>query len=227
MGLFLLGEGFGEVEALPKLVGRLRAHLGLESLPYTDERRMVRRVSILTQDRVRETCEQLRRLQTCSALLLTRDADNKHLADADCPKHTAPRIAKWVRELTLPFPVAVVLFYQEYETLFVASVDGMAGKAVKDAHGRVIFTVPEDVASHPQPEYERDAKGWLRRHGFSGYGPARHQKILTQALELDSPALSALSSYRRLISALRFLEANLGAAGAVYPPSQEGAAENA
>ncbi len=216
MGLFIVREGEGEQDALPALVYRLRDDLGLE-LPHHSPKQCWRK-SLVTESRVRSVCEQVRVFAECDALLLTRDADNDQLQDADCPKFTAPEIASWVRALSLPFPTAVVLFYKEYETLFLAGAGGMAGCEVTDRHNRVVATIPAGVTAHPSPEHPRDAKGWVRSNLVRGYKPSLFQASLTRMLDLDVMESSALSSYRRLVSALRFLSSNLGVVGAVYPP---------
>jgi hypothetical protein len=216
MGLFIVREGEGEEGAMPSLVLRLRDHLGLEALPFIPRNGNWRK-SLVTAAQVRESCEQIRGNGSCQALLLTRDADNDDLPHGDCPKYSAPEIAAWVRELALPFPAAVVLFYKEYETLFLAGAGAMAGKDVVDQRDRTVATIPDDVAPHPAPEHPRDAKGWVRANLVDGYKPTLFQTSLTRLLDFDVMEASALSSYRRLVRGLTFLSENLGTAGAVYP----------
>lgn len=131
-------------------------------------------------------------------------------------------MAAWVRDLALPFPAAVVLFYKEFETLFLAGAGAMAGREVGDRRGRVIETIPAGV--HPSPEHPRDAKGWVRDNLIRAYKPTLFQSSLTRLLDLDAMGASSLSSYRRLVSALTFLSGNPGVAGAVYPPASPPAA---
>ncbi|MGQ0678942.1 MAG: hypothetical protein ACT4OM_04675 [Actinomycetota bacterium] len=115
--------------------------------------------------------------------------------------------------------MAIVLFYREFETLFLAGASGMAGQAIEDPRGRVIATVKADTYSHPNPEFPRDAKGWVKQNLVSGYKPTLLQAALTKLLDPVDMEAKGLSSYRRFVSALRFLSANQGVAGAVYPPS--------
>lgn len=215
MGLLIVREGEGEHDAIPILVYRLRDHLGID-LPHHATKDNWRKV-LVTEAHVRAACEQARVVAGCEGLLLTRDADNQDLPKADCPKFAAPEIAGWVRRLALPFPVAVVLFYKEFETLFLAGAEGMAAREVKDHRGRVLATIPSDVAAHPAPESPRNAKGWVRSHLVAGYKPTLHQASLTRLLDLDDMQHRALPSYRRLVNALRFLADNRDAVGAVYP----------
>lgn len=215
MGLFVVREGEGEEDALPSLVLRLRDHLGLP-LPYIPKNGNWRK-SLVTEAQVRDACEQIRGHASCKALLLTRDADNDDLEHQDCPRFSAPTMAGWVHKLALPFPTAVVLFYKEYETLFLAGADAMAGKDLRDGRGLIIDTIPAQAGAHPAPEHPRDAKGWVRDNLVGGYKPTLFQTSLTRLLDLDVMAASSLSSYRRLVSALTFLSNNLGVEGAVYP----------
>lgn len=219
MRLHVVYEGHGEREALPILVGRMAAHLGLNMLPHVATDRLWRK-SLVTGSTVRDACE-LVRGHACDALLLTRDADNDDLPDQDCPKRSAPAMAKWIHALELPFPTAVVLFYKEYETLFVAGAAGMAGKEVRTARGQVVATIPANAMPHPSPEYPRDAKGWVRSNLVPGYKETLLQAPLTRLLDLNDPGAQALSSYRRLANALTFLSERAGTAGAVYPPPAE------
>lgn len=218
MGLFIVREGEGEEGALPSLVVRLRDHLGLHALPFIPRNGNWKK-SLVTETQVREACEQIRGNASCQALLLTRDADNDDLPHADCPKHSAPVMAAWIRDMALPFPAAVVLFYKEYETLFLAGAGAMAGKDVVDHRNRIVETIPNNVAPHPAPEHPRDAKGWVRGNLVGGYKPTLFQTSLTRLLDFNVMEASSLSSYRRLVNALAFLSANIGIAGAVYPPT--------
>lgn len=219
MGLFVVREGEGEEQALPSLVFRLRDHLGLH-LPHMPKNGNWRK-SLVTKTQVRGACEQVRAHASCEALLLTRDADLKDRPYADCPKDAAPEMADWVRELELPFPTAVVLFYKEYETLFLAGAEGMAGKDVVNQRNRVVSTMPAGVIAHPSPEHPLDAKGWVRANLVEGYKPTLFQTSLTRLLDFEVMEASSLSSYRRLVSALTFLSENLSVTGAVYPRPPE------
>lgn len=216
MGLFIVGEGHGEEDALPSLVHRVSEHLGLD-LPYNATKHNWRK-PLVTETHVRAACELARAFPRCEALLLTRDADLKDLQFADCPKFTAPVMGGWVRRLTLPFPVAVVLFYKEYETLFLAGAGGFAGQAVKNRRGETIAAVRPDAVAHPSPEHPLHPKAWVGTNLITGYKPTVFQASLTRLLDLDLMEASGLSSYRRFVSALRFLSTNRGVVGAVYPP---------
>lgn len=217
MALYIVREGEGERESIPVLVERLRHRHHLD-LPYHSPDRHSWKKLIMTEHQVGGVCEQARSMPGCEALLLSRDADNDQ-DNPDCPKFKAPEAAAWVRTLNLPFPAAVVLFYKEFETLFLAGADGMAGKEVRDRRGLPVATVPAGVVAHPSPEHVRDAKGWVRSNLVERYKPRLFQVPLTRLVDLDVMENSGLSSYRRLVNALRFLADNRGVAGAAYPPA--------
>lgn len=222
MALYVVREGDGEKAALPVLVYAIRNHVGLDRLPHHSPDKHSWKKPLITQANVEAVCEQLRATADCEAVLLTRDADQDQLPYNDCPKFTAPEIGDWVRALNLPFPVAVVLFYKEYETLFLSGADAMAGKTVNDAHGRPIAEIPATATAHPDPEHPRDAKGWVKKKLFPVYKETLYQHTLTRLLDHDDLSNKGLSSYRRLVSALEFLATNQGVAGAVYPPTPAG-----
>lgn len=220
MPLYIVREGDGEKDALPALVYKLRDHLGL-NLPFHHPDRHGMQRSLLTKVQVHATCELIRG-RDCDGLLLTRDADQDQLDRADCPKFSAPEMAQWVRELNLPFPTAIVLFYKEYETLFVAGATDLAGKELRDHRSTVIGTIPDGATAHPSPETPRDAKGWVSSNLVAHYKPTLLQTSLTKLLDPAAMEATNLSSYRRLVSALGFLATNQGVAGAVYPPTPTG-----
>lgn len=221
MALWIVREGEGEEDALPNLVFRLCDRLGV-SLPGHNTKKHGRKRPLLTRPQVQEACGIVQASPGDTALLLTRDADQDQLADQDCPKYTAPEMATWVRELDLPFPVAVVLFYKEFETLFLAGATGLAGREICDSRSRAIGQIPVGVDRHPSPETPRDAKGWVRANLVTGYKPTLHQAPLTRLLDLADLDASGLSSYRRFGRALEFLALNLGETGAVYPTGKAG-----
>jgi len=221
--LFIVREGEGEKEAMPALVNKLGLYYGFDLPHHSADRHSWKRL-VVTERQVVDTCELARRTPGCKALLITRDADNDQQGP-DCPRFKAPEAARWARALNLPFPVAPVMFYKEFETLFLAGAGGMAGQPVRNRHGVEVATIASQAASHPSPEHPPHPKGWVSTHLLpgSGYKPTIFQAPLTRLLDPAAMEASGLSSYRRLVSALRFLAENLGVTGAVYPPAREGA----
>jgi hypothetical protein len=223
MSLVVVAEGHGEMEAVRNIVTRLGGADGLD-LPFIPRSGGVHRRDIRTRGRVEEACN-LARMRGASALLLTRDADNEEHVDEmrDCPKARAPEVAAWVRALELPFPAAVVLFRWEYETMFLAGLESIAGRRIVGDDHISRPGIVAGAAFHGDPDQApRGAKGWLTQNMPPGvaYKPSTDQLALTRMLQLDDERLNALPSFRRLRRALRFLAAHAGCPGAVYP--QEG-----
>lgn len=213
----MIVEGAGDSDALPVLVGRLRESHGFTGLPHSPNNGRGVGTYQLSLDKARgrerleNVCETYRRRSAVSALLITQDSDDT------CPKDFAPLLAEWIRPLQLPFPVAVVLFYREYETLFLASSKTLQGVPLRGMvertglrPGAAYLGFPEDV---------RGAKGWIGEHLRRKYVETIDQEAFTRTLDLADRDLGQLSSFRRLLKALSFLAANVdsGTRGTVYP----------
>lgn len=209
MRCFLTVEGHGEVHAAGNLLWRLTQDLELP-LVWMPPRRGL---NLHQEQGIRKAAEYVRLDSTVEAWLVLRDEDDA------CPREKGPQMASWLREAGLPFPSAVVLLHPEYEVLFLPCLHLMAGQPLGDG-----------VTSRPgiQPgvrwdgsswEARRDVKGWLSSH----YAPNRSYKPTTDQLELtrriDFAALrqDGPASFGTLERALRFLAANAGRQGAVYP----------
>jgi hypothetical protein len=210
--VYLVVEGQGDELAVPNLLNRLTLDLGLPPAVFSV---VGRRNAMRKQSDVEAQCEDLRRRGDCvGALLLQDDEDG-------CPKVDAPRIASYVRAQKLAFPVGVVLFYREYETLFVACMSQLAGRPLRDAYSRELQPLAADATSPPDPQTHRDAKGQLNRF-FPPKHPYRetsHQLALTRALDLETLRASGLPCVGSLERALRFV---LTAEGPeVYPPAAD------
>ncbi|MGH9072392.1 MAG: hypothetical protein ACRDX8_14820, partial [Acidimicrobiales bacterium] len=148
MSLYVVVEGHGERQALPALVGRLRSLLGLAALPYIPRDGGVSRAQLHLdrqrgQDEVAALCLQWRS-RAPSAVLVTQDSDDA------CPKDAAPTVAGWIRQHNLRFPVAVVLFYREYETMFLAASASLAGARLVGSVPRA--GLPPGAVYHGDPE---------------------------------------------------------------------------
>lgn len=209
--LLVIREGHGEAGAIENLTVRAIQGLGLDSTFWsippsprfviTSPESAVRAAAIAAESQP-------------AAALLTADLDD------GCPKFDAPRFSAAIRAEVFPFPIAVVLFYREFETLAISVADRLGGRELVSTKGQSILTltaaeVPSD------PEAPRDAKGWVSRELMEdvSYKPTVHQLPLTRKLDVDELRAAGLSSYRRLESALQFLaaEVNAGTAGC-YPP---------
>jgi len=214
VSLYLVVEGDGEVGALPALVERLKQHLGL-AVPFIPRAGGVMRYQLHLDvprghSEVERICE-LCRSRGPSAVLVTQDSEDA------CPRNAAPQVAGWIRALALPFPVAVVLFYREYETLFLAASQTLQGSRLGGHVGRP--GLPVGAVYRGDPEIVRNAKGWISEQLPRRYSPMLDQEAFTRTLDLGDPGLATLSSYRRLCNALRFLASHTESPqpGLVYP----------
>jgi len=86
-------------------------------------------------DQLLRYAEMIRGKPDASALLALRDQED------GCPRADAPSLAERFRGLRLPFPVAVVLAYREYETLFLPCIEHMAGQPL-EVRGSVASSAP-------------------------------------------------------------------------------------
>jgi hypothetical protein len=215
VSLYVVVEGHGEEQAMPSLVGRLRHTLQLGALPHIPRAGGVWRSQLhLHTSRGKDAIGDLFNLCRArgpSAVLVTQDSEDS------CPRDAAPQVAAWVRPLGLPFPVAVVLFYREYETMFLAASGTLQGSRLRGVVERA--GLPPGSVYLGDPEAPRDAKGWMTEKLGRPYLPNIDQDAFTRTLDLADPRLVALSSFRRLCSALSFLadHAGSGQVGMVYP----------
>lgn len=210
--LLITGEGHGEVESCGRLVARtLKAQGYIGSVFHHVA--PPRRFKIDAPGQLENACE-FARIQRPGALLLTSDWED------GCPATDAPKLAARVRQLGLPFPTAVVLFYREYETLALSIADKLAGKTLQMGNGNSILLadspkVPDD------PEKPRGAKAWIEANLFGGlsYKPTTHQLPLTSLMEPADLRAADLSSFRRLEHGLDHLaQCVLNGTTDVYPP---------
>lgn len=223
MSLIVVAEGHGETEAIGNLIMRIAKADDLV-LPHIPASGGVIRRTILTPGSLGDACR-LAASKGATALLLTRDADNDAQDDqhGDCPKVRAPEMADWVRDVKLGFPAAVVLFRWEYESMFLAGLESIVGVPLKGPDGIERPGIEVGAAFHGDPDQApRGAKEWLTDHmpRRVSYKPTTDQLAMTRLLDLDSPRLNELSSFRRLRRALRFLAENQTVPRSVYP--QEG-----
>lgn len=211
--VYLSVEGQGDEAALPNLLSRLASSMALEVPAFPIAHRLAR----CTEADVGRQCEDLRRLANADgerfagAMFLRDDEDG-------CPKRDAPLIAEWVRRQKLPFPVAVVLFYREYETMFVATLGALAVKQLRDKSMRELVALDETAKEPADPEAYRDAKGYVSRFlpKKHPYRETTHQYAMTVALNVDVLRASGLPCVGSLERGLRFV---LTESSGVYPPA--------
>ena len=208
--LLITAEGHGEVEACGRLVARTLKAQG--HIPHVfNTIPPPRRFKVEGPGQLETACE-FARTQRPAALLVTSDWED------GCPATDAKPLADRVRTLGLPFPVAVVLFYREYETLALSIAQSLAGKTMHLPTGALQLS--PTVPPLADPEGPRGAKEWVRQHLFNGraYKPTTHQLPLTKLMDPADLRAADLPSYRRLERGLDHLARNVMSGGtAVYP----------
>lgn len=159
-------EGQGEVAALPILLRRIAAVLGVH-VDVPDPIR-VRRNKVVKPEEVERVVElAARRAGPEGRILLLLDADQ------DCPAELAPELLQRAIVARSDRPISVVLAKSEFEAWFVAAAESIAGKRSIQASAR----------APANPESISDAKGWL-----SGCMPAGRSYRSTR----DQPGLAAV-----------------------------------
>lgn len=215
-------EGHGEVEAVGNLVFRLWKHLELD--PAMNWLRPRRQPNIHLKKGIVAAMEQARQAAPDVVLVLRDDEDG-------CPAQSGPESAAWIRDLALPFPVAAVMAYREFETWFFPSLHRMSGRPIVGVAGSR-GGLASDVVAPEHPESIRGVKEWLSNHydGAHSYKPSLDQLPLTRMIDpadlvsagaLPNDVSGAVSSAGTLVRSLEFLAANMGSPGLVYPNASQ------
>ncbi len=206
---YLVVEGRGEVKAVQNLIVRLWNDLGCNPCSWADP---IRGQNLLRRDGIVQACSIVRSKPEAEMLLILRDADD------DCPAISGPTSAQWVREETLPFPTAVVLFHREYETLFLPCLARMVGIPLRDERNVERPGLIAGTAFSGDYEATRGVKEWLSKRFPAGknYKPTVDQLPMTRLIDFGDLRTSGLPSFGTLERALRFLDDNRGHS-LVYP----------
>ncbi len=195
---YILVEGHGEEKAVQNLIVRLSLHLGV-SLRWTKPRRWVNlhQWEAPRHGGILGGTKWIRTKPDAAALLIVRDEDDQ------CPGELAPKVARKLRELKMPVPVAYVLMHPEYEVLFLPCLEKMGFP-------------PWDGASW---ESHRGIKEWLSRQLPRGrsYKPTVDQLPLTRLIDFHKLRDASVPSFGSLERSLLFLHQHQGVPGAVYP----------
>jgi Domain of unknown function (DUF4276) len=205
---YVITEGHGESDAVLNLLHRLQADLVLPPAIWGEPMRKV----VASRSRAEEMAGLVRGKEDAQGLLLLRDDED------GCPRETGPELAKWLKEFGLPFPAAVVLFFREYETLFLPCVDLMAGRPLV-SRGIERPGLREDASFTDDPETPRDAKGVISSLMPSGrrYKPTTDQLALTRMIDFDRLRGSGLPCFGTLERGVKFLLGGGGGPGNVFP----------
>jgi hypothetical protein len=210
--LVLLGEGHGEVDALPILVGRLLAEKSARGLLYLD-RDIIREgpASLVKWDKRAQQPDYsgwIRRVELAArrrdvgGILAVYDGDAAMFPAGSTSRFCARTAAVSMAAAAASggagkmFSLAVVFACAEYETWLIAGIESLAGRRLSD--GRI--AIPADV-EFPGGDAESHGKGWLIRN-CPGYRPTRDQARLTELLDFNFVRAKKLGSFERLEHAL-------------------------
>ena len=138
-------EGHGEVNALPPLLRRIAADLGVYDIEIHPPIRKGRSI-LATEAGIVAAVEQASyRVPGDGGVLVLFDADD------DCPVDLVSRLLVPARKVRQDKTISLVVANREFEAWFLAGASSLVGKC----------GLPEDFASPVDPESKRDAKGWI------------------------------------------------------------------
>jgi len=187
-------EGHGEVDALPRLLGRLASWLGRPDLRIPRPLRCPK--SKLMKDGELERLIQLAvsKAQPGGAVLVLLDADE------DCPKEVAPRLLRRARNIAWNSPLSVVLAKCEYEAWFLASIESLRGKR----------GIRLDAEFAGDPESVTGAKERIKSLMISGntYSETLDQPALTAHIDFET-AKSRSPSFSKLFRDIQRMVAEI------------------
>lgn len=208
MASYVIVEGRGERLAVVNLLQRVSQRLGRGDVYW----QIAYQTNALKNTAaLKELCERLRRHGDCERALLLQDDED------GCPREDGPNLTQQIEALALPFPTAFVLFYREYETLFLPCLHLMAGKTLVGDGDIELAVLAPGAAFYGDPEKPRDAKKEINRFlpPRRPYKPTTHQLAMTRLLDLDTLAAQGPPCYGTLERAMAFL---LRESHGVYPP---------
>ena len=197
-------EGAGEVSALPELLRRL-----LHDQERYDWKiltpKNARGIGGLTkQNGIERYIQFARKEPDCGGILVLIDGDAFYALSPgtrpqdNCSPALAKLLAQRVETLKPDTSVVVVVVRWEYESLFLASLETMAGKRIKGLPG-----LPDCIRFEGDVEEMRDPKRWIRDHfpPERTYSETRDQVAMTTMLDFDLLE-NRSRSFRRLKNAL-------------------------
>lgn len=212
--LVILGEGHGEVSALPVLARRILHDKDVEKRLFVDDdiirahnpSGLVKWNKELDRLDCEEWFKRIRiaaRRSNLGGILAVFDGDAKKFPAGAPSAFCAATAAKLMAGEAIKigagksFSLAVVFAYVEYETWIIAGTESLAGKAFRD--GRPIL--PKGM-KFPEGDPETHGKRWLEQNCVAGYRPRRDQSLLTELVDLTTIRSKGLRSFSRLDHAI-------------------------
>ena len=213
--LVILGEGHGEVSALPILANRILQEKDTERQLFVDDAIIrAHNPSGLVKSNKESNSRNSRSGSNALGLLPTGqiwgaywrgfDGDAKKFPAGAASLFCATKAAKSMAEAATKIGagksllIAVVFANVEYESWIIAGTESLAGKSFED--GRPIL--PANMA-FPEGDPESHGKRWLERNCLTGYRPRRDQcPLKTKLVDLQAVRSKRLRSFSRLDHAI-------------------------
>jgi hypothetical protein len=210
--LVILGEGHGEVAALPILVKRLLREKQSQDILFVDAAIIRTNPSRLVKwnagtakpdfSQWNARIELAARRPNIGGVLAIYDGDAKHFPAGSPSPFCACNAAKAMAGAAATagagkiFSLSVVFACSEYETWLIAGVESLAGCRFPD--GRLAVNAG---VTFPRGDPESHGKGWLEQNSPS-YLPTRDQHALTELIDFQFVRAKGLRSFKRLENAL-------------------------
>ncbi|HUN37488.1 MAG TPA: DUF4276 family protein [Trebonia sp.] len=163
-------EGEGERDALPVLLRRIAAEVGVKNLVMPKPQRE-RRGNITRGGGIEKAVSAAAaRVQGAGGILVLIDAD------ADCPARLGPDLLQRAKAAQPGARISVVLAMHEFEAWFLAALPSLAGRE----------RFPKKLSQVRNPEFYQDCKGELERFlpNRQSYRPVPDQKPLASIFDM-------------------------------------------
>jgi hypothetical protein len=163
-------EGEGERDAVPVLLRRIAAEVGVKNLA-TPRPQRERRGNITRGGGIEKAISAAAtRIQGTGGILVLIDADK------DCPATLGPQLLERAKAAQPGIRISVVLAKHEFEAWFLAALPSLAGQE----------RFPKRLARVQNPEFHEDCKGELERFlpNKQSYRPVPDQKPLTSIFDM-------------------------------------------
>ena len=224
--LVLLGEGHGEVSALPVLVDRLRREKDPHNALFVDHD-VIRGPNPVKWDKQTACPDYSKWVSRITLAARRRDVGGVlAIYDGDLPSFPAGSGSRFcaataARSMTGAaaaagagkiFSLAVVFACVEYETWIIVGIESLAGRKYKD--GRP--AMPPNL-KFPPGDPESHGKKWLEQY-CRGYRPTLDQSALTELLDLNLVRAKNLRSFKRLDHAIDQLLTAVGSGSHISAP---------
>jgi hypothetical protein len=163
-------EGEGERDALPVLLRRIAAEVGVKNL-VTPRPQRERRGNITRGGGIEKVVSAAAtRVRGAGGILVLIDADT------DCPATLGPQLLRRAQAVQGGTRIRVVLAKHEFEAWFLASLPSLAGQE----------RFPKRLSRVQNPEFYEDCKGELEKFlpGKQSYRPVPDQKPLASVFDM-------------------------------------------